>query len=46
MKATILTFENGRTEKLFDNMPIATGKKIYLGSHRPNGIVTKVSREK
>lgn len=46
MKATILTFENGTTEKLYDNLPISTGKRIYLGSWRPNGIVTKVSREK
>jgi len=46
MKATILTFENGTTEKLYDNIWISIAKKIYLGSWRPQGIVTKVSREK
>ena len=46
MKATILTFENGISEKIYDNLTISLAKKMYIGTWRPNGIVTNVNREK
>jgi hypothetical protein len=46
MKATILTFENGTMEKIFDNLTIKLAKQLYMGTWRPSGIVTNVHREK